>query len=649
MKTRLKYIIIIFVVLTAANISCEDYLAEENKTGSSEDVVYSTRSGIDGLLGVSYSYLKTWYGKQGGVYLSEGGSDIWLAGYDNQEKLLVNYTGISPEVLTSSNPMFDEYWEMFYAAINTCNLGLKNVEMISSAVLPESDKKIYRGELKALRAFYYWHLVETWGAVQINREPINSVVATAKRESEEDIYAFMLSEIDEAIALLESKSAKTGHINIWAAKAMKARFLLYKGSKFGDNQAYADAAAVAEDVISGSGLSFYDNYADCWSGQNEDGIRNKEVIWYVGYSDVLENNILPKRLKWSGSSQRNWSSGMSQNSANTIGGNASHLYWCGVWNFLPGMSTILVRTASEASKIIKYKNVSYNVGTAYQPYSRGYTEFLPSGHLLDLFNDKTDQRYQASFRDTWYIAPPFQTAFASGVEPPAGFPLLRDTAIHMSKAVVTPPSLIARAANRYILFSRNDVGDPNVHPLYQDVEGTVPTIAASSSGAENFKGNRMYIQFRKFDDINSLIIVTLGGRDAYVFRLSEMYLIAAEGYMMSGSSGQAITKLNELRNARAIPGQSNVFTPAEEAQVSAKDIDVILDERARELCGEQQRWFDLKRTGKLLERVKLHNSPARDNIKDFHTLRPIPVTQMDAITNRTAGPDPNGFWQNPGY
>ena len=67
------------------------------------------------------------------------------------------------------------------------------------------------------------------------------------------------------------------------------------------------------------------------------------------------------------------------------------------------------------------------------------------------------------------------------------------------------------------------------------------------------------------------------------------------------------------------------------------------------LCGEQQRWFDLKRTGKLLERVKLYNGTAKNYIQTFHVLRPIPQPQLDAITNRTAGPDPNGFWQNPGY
>ena len=44
-------------------------------------------------------------------------------------------------------------------------------------------------------------------------------------------------------------------------------------------------------------------------------------------------------------------------------------------------------------------------------------------------------------------------------------------------------------------------------------------------------------------------------------------------------------------------------------------LDFILDERARELGGEQQRWFDLKRTGKLLERVKAYNPECESEYK----------------------------------
>jgi hypothetical protein len=200
-----------------------------------------------------------------------------------------------------------------------------------------------------------------------------------------------------------------------------------------------------------------------------------------------------------------------------------------------------------------------------------------------------------------------------------------------------------------MLFSRTDVGNAKVYPLYQDAAGTLPTIATGTAGNDNLKGNRMYIQLKKFDDYTGSVIRDLGSRDAFVFRLSEMYLIAAEAYMKSGSQGKASQKLNELRAARAKPGKSNVLTAAEEGMVGSQDINVILDERARELCGEQQRWFDLKRTGKLIDRVKLYNGTAKNNIQAIHLLRPIPQPQMDAVTNRTGGPDPNGFWQNTGY
>ena len=76
---------------------------------------------------------------------------------------------------------------------------------------------------------------------------------------------------------------------------------------------------------------------------------------------------------------------------------------------------------------------------------------------------------------------------------------------------------------------------------------------------------------------------------------------------------------------------------------STGTIDDILDERARELCGEEPRWNELKRTGKLIERVKLYNERAAeaDAIQDFHLLRPIPLAQIERTTNN--------FEQNTGY
>jgi len=77
--------------------------------------------------------------------------------------------------------------------------------------------------------------------------------------------------------------------------------------------------------------------------------------------------------------------------------------------------------------------------------------------------------------------------------------------------------------------------------------------------------------------------------------------------------------------------------------VTAADLslDFILDERSRELAVEQMRWFDLVRTGKLVERVLKYNSAAAKSIQAFHALRPIPTEQITLTAN--------AFPQNAGY
>lgn len=160
----------------------------------------------------------------------------------------------------------------------------------------------------------------------------------------------------------------------------------------------------------------------------------------------------------------------------------------------------------------------------------------------------------------------------------------------------------------------------------------------------------------KFDDTTRPATNTSSDRPVTVFRLAETYLIAAEANYYLGDLAKARDYINVVRRRAAAPGKTSQM----EITTSQIDIDFILDERTRELCGEFTRWPDLVRTGKLIERVKKYvpalitskpspipngtdnyGSNAALNIKPYHVLRPIPQQEID----RTSGK----IKQNPGY
>ena len=159
-----------------------------------------------------------------------------------------------------------------------------------------------------------------------------------------------------------------------------------------------------------------------------------------------------------------------------------------------------------------------------------------------------------------------------------------------------------------------------------------------------------FMKYRIWDrDPNGTILLAaangnVGFADVPVIRYAEMPLIAAEAKIGLGDQAGAAQIINsEIRNARVVkPGHSLA-----EAQVAAGDMTVewILEERARELCGEWLRWFDLKRTGKLASYIRQHN-PAWDGndvVDEHNNLWPIPNTFLDKLQNAEE------FGQNPGY
>ena len=162
----------------------------------------------------------------------------------------------------------------------------------------------------------------------------------------------------------------------------------------------------------------------------------------------------------------------------------------------------------------------------------------------------------------------------------------------------------------------------------------------------------------KFDSRARTSVNGFSTRPNIIYRLAETYLVAAEAYFYLNNLTQARDYLNVIRRRAAAPGKTTQM----EITTAQVNLDFILDERARELCGEFTRWYDLKRTGQLLVRMRNTNytpalvtraagtgftaggnygSNAAINIKDFHVLRPIPQTEID----RTSGK----ITQNTGY
>jgi hypothetical protein len=111
-------------------------------------------------------------------------------------------------------------------------------------------------------------------------------------------------------------------------------------------------------------------------------------------------------------------------------------------------------------------------------------------------------------------------------------------------------------------------------------------------------------------------------KDVYAIRLAETILLRAEAYIGLGRKDLAAADINLIRTrAHANP-----------IDASKADLDYVLDERARELYGEEFRHITLRRMGKLIERVRKYNNNPKNpgmNIQDYNILFPIPQSQID--------------------
>jgi len=571
---KIKYLILVVSVAVLSGVSC-DVLEEEIISGITVDTHYSTPDGFEDAVNAAYERFRYFYGNEDGEEITVFGTDEYTNGGHGGAQYVNKYIA----GLDGSSSSFWNPWQHFYIGINTCNAVIGRAP---DADIPEDKKAVLVGEVKFLRAQYYFHLVQFWGPVHLTLEETIGVETEARRDPESDIYNAIIADLEDAIDALPMQQTEWGRITKPAAQHALAHVYLTRAyQSFGEGTTdFGRAADLALEVINNSDRELLDDYQRIYNSDDGSGglvhttesEQNNEIIWSIQYSsDMLLNGD----------------------------GNQSHLH------FRPWYETF-------------NDGLDRALGHG---YGRPWIRFRPTPWMLENFRPlDVDSRFEKSFQIVWL--------YNTDRNIPAGAEV-GDTAIWITdKTAAEFDTAAVRARLPGVnLFTWNlDEIDQDWCLWRTDVSVNSPNINIFPS------------PWKIDDNLRPSLNEQRGSRDFIVYRLGETYLITAEAMLgRDGNGSNAMQYINAIRERAAYPGKEA------QMRVSAAEIDLdfILDEWSRECFGEMSRWLDLKRTGKLLERVRAYNPDAAPNIKDFHVLRPIPVNQI----TRTS----NDYGQNPGY
>jgi hypothetical protein len=536
--------------------NCNDFIEEDNESNIPADEYYRTKAGYESLINGTYASLREVYDLP---WLFEAGTDMYVEGRsDNQPESLSEYRNLTP---TDAN--VETFYASLYKAIQRCNVALQYNDVTEDF----AERSFRKGEVKFLRAYYYFLLVQSFGDVPLVTERFTSPVLEFSRTPSEEIYEFVVAEMKESLTLLEPATSQAfGRVNKRAVQHYLAKVYLTRGYEaFAASDDFENAAAYADAAINNELLtiSFKDLF---WPGKE----KNAEVLFSVQYDKGSIFNPL--------------SDGSNQNAffgAYMGGEGAARGYPYRQYTLVPTMYLFDLFTLDDA----RFENTF--MITVYERYY----DFYDKNSSLGSLNVRFYYAPAGVDVDAWKAADP----------------------THRNSATIIPYG-----------------------PAWEGNSGSLDNAVPS---------------VRKFDDPTSTFSGNINGnstRDIYLARLGETYLVAAEAYFQAGDVSTATARINEVRRRADVSGTNALQIGEDDV-----DIDFILDERARELVGEYHRWFDLKRTGKLIERNNLYNTPVRqkyfeNGIDAFlggdgeqKILRPIPQAALDLNAGEVE--------QNPGY
>lgn len=576
--------------------SCSDFLTEKPEGTMNAQEYFKTKDGYEYLVKAAYEPVRYVtrrtlpYILGTDIYTSPGRGLDYGNTKDQVEYSKIYLRGMNEYFKTSIDASNGEFLWMFMDGYNLIQRANTTIAYGQRAVIAEALRDQRAGEAKFLRALAYYYLVEQFSDIPLLIEEVTEPHFSVERTPEKDIYAFLISDLEGCYNKVAPKTEQSefGRVTRGAIKMLLAKLYLTRSYK-----SYAET-----------------NDAKRSYELAEDVIKNEGYKLLDEFGDIFEegnekNDEIVFSVQYSTDLQTNW------------GGNTDYSTYQPFIYAIAGMGAKL-------------------------EYMERYTgAAAPTRAAYKMFDRRWDGRFDKTFQQEYFAneAKPFAAGAFGEIQ-------VGQKMIHCVFPDEHQMTREEKDRLPYFVANFDEYTDQPLVGGLKDDNGDYRVNGFAQDGNGNDTKSRYYVYpgIKKFRDSKALYSDggENGTRDHFEFRLGETYLIAAEASLKAGI-GDGVGYLQTLRNRAAING----LAPA-----LALTIDNILDERARELIGEERRFLDLKRTGKLRERVftqKMNERAARAlevfgpdlAFKDEYATRPLPYDWTRYLQNVIS--------QNPGY
>lgn len=605
--------------------SCSDFLDTDNKSTVTPESQFSDISGWNQQLNNAYYALRDVYSDPK-VFCQ--GTDLYTVGQNASAPVLQSYQ------YSSDNEDVTNLYKNTYAAINYANCVLKYCK----------DDKL-NDQARFVRDYCYYILTQQFGAVPYITDYIESASTNYPRTDLATVYANVIADLKEIIANgnLESVSSEKdarGRASVIGAKALLAKVYLAAGwdlqttvndAKNGtytvnSTEYFTEAAKYASEVADAVPLT--QSFDKKWDFDNNEKGTNAETLFSIQYDRATSSD----KVTGGHDQQHNFALYMG---SNTLG--------------VKGVKSELCPTERVYYAFDKGDDrFEGTFMTTVYGYDGNESNWSKQGYWA-FYNANDDEKANLSIAFKyfpWYTEDSEIEAYCTA---------------HAAQFVTTG----MKSQTKVFKVAENSTCKAYAANGSYDAKNSATYTQPFSSAIQKIG---CLPPVRKFDDKNTTSDCKQSGgdyRDVVLLNASEIYLVAAEAYLMAGDDANSLKYLNAVRtrsHASYLGSFSDYkrydwgyndaggyvsFGQTDSYGLTINKLDVILDERMRETLGEYYRWMDLRRTHQLVRYnttycgLSVNNMTGNDG--QIKWLRPIPENEIQINSGITAAD------QNPGF